>query len=169
MKYPPTFADVLAEWYGPQWRRIAPAALGRSSRTIRRWAIDDKCVPRWAWQLFSSERTHEKWREIDQQAATEHAGIDQAHASIDQAASEHKSAVLVAGRAVDERLRLTEFQPPPRVGRPPKHPVPRPYDGAAPRLTEGRKRRPAAERPVRWLLDKPLADQEGEKRAKRRR
>ena len=59
------FAEVLAAWYGPEWRRIAPPALGRSRRTIARWAADDSLVPRWAWLRFRSDLVPEKWREID--------------------------------------------------------------------------------------------------------
>ena len=109
------FGKVLAAWYGPRWRRTAPAALGRSGRTIARWAADDKRVPRWAWLQFATDHTSSKWRAIDRRAAEDHARID-------EVAMQHKSTVHIAARLVEDRLRRTEFQPPPRRGRPRKRP-----------------------------------------------
>src|SRR5215472_17163513 len=37
-----SFADVLRGWYGLGWRRAASRALGRSPRTISRWAANDR-------------------------------------------------------------------------------------------------------------------------------
>ena len=101
------FGEVLAAWYGPRWRHVAPAALGRSRRTLARWCADDRRVPRWAWRRFTSDRVLEKWREIDRRAASERA---RSHA----AQGDRKSAVHIAARLVDVRLRRTEFEP---VGR----------------------------------------------------
>jgi hypothetical protein len=110
---PTLFAQALHAWYGSDWRRVAPPALGRSRRTIARWAADDGRVPRWAWQRFSTDRVAPKWYAIDRRAA-------QDRNRIDELANQHKSAVNIAARLVDDRLRLTEFELPPRVGRPPK-------------------------------------------------
>src|SRR6185437_5220311 len=68
-----SFGEVLAAWYGPKWRRVAPAALGRSRRTLARWCADDRRVPRWVWRRFTSDRVLDKWREIDRRAASERA------------------------------------------------------------------------------------------------
>jgi hypothetical protein len=51
------FGQVLAAWYGPQWRRIAPPILHRSRRTIARWCADDSRVPRWAWLRLATDHT----------------------------------------------------------------------------------------------------------------
>lgn len=98
-----TFAEVLAAWYGPDWRRIAPPALGRSRRTIARWAVDDTLVPRWVWLRFTSDRVQEKWREIDRRAAAERARshLAQGH---------RKSAVHIAARLIEVRLQRTRFE-----------------------------------------------------------
>src|SRR6185437_4037897 len=105
-----SFGEVLAAWYGPRWRRVAPAALGRSRRTLARWCADDRCVPRWAWRRFTSDWVLEKWREIDRRAAAERA---RSHA----AQGHQKSEIHIAARLVDVRLRRTEFEPARRRGR----------------------------------------------------
>ena len=100
-----SFGEVLAAWYGPRWRHVAPAALGRSRRTLARWCADDRRVPRWAWRRFRSDRVLENWREIDRRAASERA---RSHG----AQGDRKNAVHIAARLVDVRLRRTEFEPP---------------------------------------------------------
>jgi hypothetical protein len=98
------FADILSSWFGPQWRRTAPPALGRSRRTIARWAADDTRVPRWAWLRFADdERAMDRWRSIDRREVEEHARL--AAAALDQ-----RSAVQRAYRLVQWRLRQTELQ-----------------------------------------------------------
>jgi hypothetical protein len=104
------FVHVIAIWYGSQWRRIAPLALGVSRRTLGRWCADDSRVPRWAWFRFATDRVIEKQHTIDRAAKEQ-------HALIDEAAAHQKSAVLITSRLVDDRLRRTEFEPPPRRGR----------------------------------------------------
>jgi hypothetical protein len=97
-----TFAEILAAWYGPDWRRIAPPALGRSRRTIFRWCADGSRVPRWAWRRFTSDRVPEKWREIDRRAAAERARSHLAQ-------GQRKSAVHAAARVVAVKLEGTRF------------------------------------------------------------
>jgi hypothetical protein len=112
---PITFRDVLVAWYGLGWRRTAPPALGRSRRTIEKWAADDSKVPRWAWQRFTADRQSAKWRSIDRTASEQHVRIK-------EQADQQKSAVHLASRFVEDRLRRTEFEPQPRPGRPRKRP-----------------------------------------------
>jgi hypothetical protein len=98
-----TFAEILAAWYGPDWPRIAPPALGRSRRTIFRWAADDSRVPRWAWRRFTSDRVSDKWREIDRRAAAERARSHLAQ-------GQRKGAVHAAARFVEMKLQPTRSE-----------------------------------------------------------
>jgi hypothetical protein len=114
----PTFARVLAAWYGPNWRRIAAAALGRSRRTVARWCADDALVPRRVWLRFATSHVAQRSRDIDGRKAEK-------CRCVEQAAAEQKSAILIVARLVDDRLRRTEFEPPPRRGRVRKSVAPR--------------------------------------------
>ena len=110
------FASVLAGWYGPSWRQTAPRALGRSRRTIARWAADDSRVPRWVWLRFSDEeRATARWRSIDAHEVDE-------HAQLAAAARDQKSAVALARRLAERRLAEMQFEPERRRGRPRIHP-----------------------------------------------
>jgi hypothetical protein len=95
---PVSFAAVLAAWYGPDWRRVAPPALGRSRRTLYRWTARDGLVPRWAWLQFVPDRAQQKWRTIDRWTREQHAATD-------AAAMRQKSEVHRTARLVEDRLR----------------------------------------------------------------
>jgi hypothetical protein len=109
------FSDVLSAWYGPQWRRTAPPSLGRSRRTIGRWAADDARVPRWAWLRFADdERAMERWRGIDRREAEDHVRLA-------EAAQDQKGAISRACRLSQWQLHQMELKPDRRPGRPRAH------------------------------------------------
>ena len=109
-----SFADVLRGWYGLGWRRAASRALGRSPRTISRWAANDR-APAWALRRFADpQRAMARWGDIDRLEAL-------GHEQVTAAASDLKSAVTIASRLAQQRLAQMEFEPPRQLGRPRIH------------------------------------------------
>jgi hypothetical protein len=93
--------DVLAAWYGEDWRRLVALAFGRSRRALYLWCADDSRAPRWVWLRFTSDSRRGVWRVFDRRAGAQIARIE-------AAAADQKSRVHIAGRLVEDRLRRTE-------------------------------------------------------------
>jgi hypothetical protein len=113
MNIPPTLPEVFHLLFGPEWRRRAPAALGRSRRQIGRWCSGETRIPR-RFLILLQRRVHGEAESIERRRQAEHRRVDEdAHARRNEA---FQAGMWLRGMLFDR----PEWEPRPKVGRPRK-------------------------------------------------
>jgi hypothetical protein len=131
-------SSLLFAVFGPPWRAKAPDALGRSRRSVQRWAAGEVRMPRAVRQLLEREAaTRATLAQIERWALAEHERIDAIRAEWLALASELRTRLKL--------MAIEEARHPPRgPGRPRKRRRLALSEREPPRIRPARLRIPSA-------------------------
>jgi hypothetical protein len=113
MDISPTLPDALHLLFGPEWRRRAPLAVGRSRRQIGRWCSGETLTPRRFLILFQRAVDKEA-NEIERWRRDQHRRVDKDFRAREGDLGQARMWLRVM------LFDRPEWEPRPKVGRPRK-------------------------------------------------